>query len=41
MDKSIDLINQRIRDGNARVVTAEEMPANCSRIGGGGGAFGG
>ncbi|MBP1929661.1 uncharacterized protein (DUF39 family)/CBS domain-containing protein [Methanolinea mesophila] len=33
MDKSIDLINQRIRDGNARVVTAEEMPALVSELG--------
>jgi uncharacterized protein (DUF39 family) len=33
MGKSIDLINQRIRDGNARVVTAEEMPAVVAELG--------
>jgi uncharacterized protein (DUF39 family) len=33
MRKSIDLINQRIRDGNARVVTAEEMPDIVEELG--------
>jgi len=33
MEKSIDLINQRIRDGNARVVTAEEMPGIVAELG--------
>ncbi|NYT05937.1 MAG: CBS domain-containing protein [Methanomicrobiales archaeon] len=33
MEKSIDLINTRIRDGNARVVTAEEMPAIVDELG--------
>jgi L-aspartate semialdehyde sulfurtransferase len=33
MKKSIDLINERIRDGNARVVTAEEMPQIVQEIG--------
>lgn len=33
MQKSIDLINTRIRDGNARVVTAEEMPAIVDELG--------
>jgi len=33
MRKSIDQINQRIRDGNARVVTAEEMPAIVAELG--------
>ncbi|MEN6611117.1 MAG: homocysteine biosynthesis protein [Methanoregulaceae archaeon] len=33
MEKSIDLINQRIRDGNARVVTAEEMPGIVADLG--------
>ena len=33
MEKSIDLINQRIRDGNARVVTAEEMPSLVDELG--------
>ena len=27
MHKTIEQIHERIRDGNARVVTAEEMPA--------------
>ena len=33
MEKSIGLINERIRDGNARVVTAEEMPAVVADLG--------
>lgn len=33
MDKSIDEINQRIRDGSARVVTADEMPALVCELG--------
>jgi uncharacterized protein (DUF39 family)/CBS domain-containing protein len=33
MEKPIDLINTRIRDGNARVVTAEEMPALVDELG--------
>jgi uncharacterized protein (DUF39 family)/predicted transcriptional regulator len=33
MEKPIDLINTRIRDGNARVVTAEEMPAIVEELG--------
>lgn len=33
MKKSIDLINTRIRDGNARVITAEEMPGIVSELG--------
>ncbi|MDD1717346.1 MAG: homocysteine biosynthesis protein [Methanoregulaceae archaeon] len=33
MEKSIDLINQRIRDGSARVVTAEEMPSIVDELG--------
>lgn len=33
MEKSLDLINARIRDGNARVVTAEEMPAIVEDLG--------
>jgi uncharacterized protein (DUF39 family)/CBS domain-containing protein len=33
MKKSIDLINERIRDGNARVVTAEEMPGIVAELG--------
>ena len=33
MRKSIDQINQRIRDGNARVVTAEEMPGIVAELG--------
>ena len=33
MHKSIDQINERIRDGNARVVTAEEMPAIVRELG--------
>jgi uncharacterized protein (DUF39 family)/predicted transcriptional regulator len=33
MQKSIDQINERIRDGNARVVTAEEMPAIVADLG--------
>jgi uncharacterized protein (DUF39 family)/predicted transcriptional regulator len=33
MKKSIDLINERIRDGNARVVTAEEMPQIVQELG--------
>ncbi len=33
MEKSLELINTRIRDGNARVVTAEEMPAIVDELG--------
>lgn len=33
MEKSIDLINERIREGNARVVTAEEMPSIVDELG--------
>jgi uncharacterized protein (DUF39 family)/CBS domain-containing protein len=33
MDKTITLIRERIRDGNARVVTAEEMPSIVAEIG--------
>ncbi len=33
MEKSLDLINTRIRDGDARVVTAEEMPAIVAELG--------
>lgn len=33
MRKSIDQINERIRDGNARVVTAEEMPDIVAEFG--------
>jgi len=33
MEKSIDLINTRIREGNARVVTAEEMPGIVAELG--------
>jgi uncharacterized protein (DUF39 family)/predicted transcriptional regulator len=33
MHKSIDQINERIRDGTARVVTAEEMPAIVAELG--------
>ena len=33
MEKSLDLINARIRDGSARVVTAEEMPAIVDALG--------
>lgn len=33
MRKSINEINQRIRDGNARVVTAEEMPDIVAELG--------
>jgi uncharacterized protein (DUF39 family)/predicted transcriptional regulator len=33
MSKSIDLINTRIREGNARVVTAEEMPDLVDELG--------
>src|SRR5665647_338175 len=33
MEKSIGLINQRIADGNATVVTAEEMPALVDELG--------
>ncbi len=33
MKKSIHLINERIRDGNARVVTAEEMPDIVQELG--------
>jgi uncharacterized protein (DUF39 family) len=33
MRKSIDQINERIRDGNARVVTAEEMPGIVAELG--------
>ena len=33
MEKSIDEINRRIRDGSARVVTADEMPDIVSELG--------
>ncbi|MFA4876287.1 MAG: homocysteine biosynthesis protein [Methanoregula sp.] len=33
MHKSIETINERIRDGSARVVTAEEMPAIVAELG--------
>src|SRR5512136_1815095 len=33
MHKSIDQINERIRDGTARVVTAEEMPLIVAELG--------
>jgi len=33
MHKTIDQINERIRDGSARVVTAEEMPAIVAELG--------
>jgi uncharacterized protein (DUF39 family)/predicted transcriptional regulator len=33
MHKSIELINERIRDGNVRVVTAEEMPHLVEELG--------
>ncbi len=33
MDKTIDEINRRIRDGSARVVTADEMPSIVSELG--------
>lgn len=33
MEKSLDLINARIRDGTARVVTAEEMPGIVDELG--------
>jgi len=33
MEKSIELINTRIREGNARVVTAEEMPTIVAELG--------
>ena len=33
MEKTISLISERIRDGNARVVTAEEMPAIVAELG--------
>ena len=33
MHKSIDQINERIRDGSVRVVTAEEMPAIVAELG--------
>jgi uncharacterized protein (DUF39 family)/CBS domain-containing protein len=33
MEKSLDLINTRIRDGNARVVTADEMPSIVAELG--------
>ncbi|MDD1647357.1 MAG: homocysteine biosynthesis protein, partial [Methanomicrobiales archaeon] len=33
MEKSIDQINTRIREGNARVVTADEMPALVAELG--------
>jgi uncharacterized protein (DUF39 family)/CBS domain-containing protein len=36
MHKTISQINERIRDGNARVVTAEEMPAIVAELGEGG-----
>jgi uncharacterized protein (DUF39 family) len=33
MEKTIGLIRERIRDGNARVVTAEDMPAIVAELG--------
>ena len=33
MHKSIGQINERIRDGNAHVVTAEEMPGIVDELG--------
>ncbi len=33
MHKSIDLINQRLQDGTARIVTADEMPAIVDELG--------
>ena len=33
MEKSIALINERIRDGNAHVVTADQMPAIVAELG--------
>lgn len=33
MEKSLDLINARIRDGSVRVVTADEMPAIVDELG--------
>ncbi|MDD3856614.1 MAG: homocysteine biosynthesis protein [Methanoculleus sp.] len=33
MEKSLDLINARIRDGSARVVTADEMPGIVDELG--------
>jgi len=33
MEKSIEQINSRIREGNARVVTADEMPALVAELG--------
>ena len=33
MEKTISLIRERIRDGNARVVTAEEMPGIVAELG--------
>ncbi len=39
MAKSLDLINARIRDGSARVVTADEMPAIVDELGEEGGAL--
>ncbi|MEI7433753.1 MAG: homocysteine biosynthesis protein [Methanomicrobiales archaeon] len=33
MKKSIDLINERVRDGNARVVTADAMPGIVAELG--------
>ncbi|MDD4128085.1 MAG: homocysteine biosynthesis protein, partial [Methanomicrobium sp.] len=33
MDKSIEEINTRIKNGNARVVTAEEMPDIVAELG--------
>ncbi|MCX6693047.1 MAG: homocysteine biosynthesis protein [Methanomicrobiales archaeon] len=33
MDKPIDVIHERIRDGNARVVTADQMPAIVADLG--------
>jgi len=32
MKKSIDLINERVRDGNARVVTADDMPGIVAEV---------
>lgn len=33
MEKSIDEINQRIREGSARVITADEMPDIVGELG--------
>ena len=33
MERTIDLVNERIRDGNAVVVTAERMPDLVAELG--------